>query len=203
MSEKEKKAETAAETAKDEKKGRAKPKNDRPEGEAPMEAKEGSFNAGLFEIDRFQALNSSVGHHHGEMLFRRAKEDRVLIWGSALIVAVTLAGGVVFYGNTTVAWFSRLVLKLALCLGIGLIAFYASGLLESNRKKMRENMALIVKINEALGLFKGGMYDRTDEPFYPESYRVAASECEDETNSKTLFLKGMAIFAVIVVLFLV
>jgi len=161
-----------------------------------------SSKADNLEIDRFKVLSDSLTSHHNEVIYRKGKEDRILFWASGLIMAVALVSFLVLYGHSGVSLFVRLVLKILLCLGIGLIALFAGSLLENNRKKIRDVIALLVKINEKFELFKEGAYDKSEEPFYPDSYRFAGSESEDEANNKSLFLKGMAIFAVILILFL-
>ena len=171
----------------------------RPEDDAPAPAKPVADLA----IDKFAALNSALTAHHEEVLQRKAREDRYLFWSTGLTAAflVFVAFGAL-YGGHSASWMVRILVRLLLAGGaIGNLVF-TTGVLESNRRKMRDLMGVVVKLNDRLGFFTPGMYDESEESFYPNTYKFAGSEAEDETNKKALFLKGMTAVAVLVILFL-
>lgn len=151
----------------------------------------------------FMALNSALVGHHQEVLQRRAREDRYLMWSTALTAAITLFAFLTLYGDASVSWFLRFLVKLALCGFVAANALFAVSILDDNRKKMRDLLGVIVKINERFGFFETGRYDSTEESFFPNAYKFAGSDSEDEANLKTMFLKGSAAAAAFLIFFLV
>lgn len=158
---------------------------------------------GAIVVDKFKALDSALLAHCNEANECRTREDRFFVWSTALNVAVILAAMLALYGNADVGWFGRLALKLLLCGGVAVNAVFTSGVLESNRKQLGDLLGIITKINERLGFFKPGTYDDSSESFYPNSYKFAGTDSEEEANLKTLFVKGLAGFAVFVILLVV
>lgn len=170
---------------------------------APPEAETPAPAADDLALDKFAALNSALTSHHEEFLQRKAREDRYLFWSTGLTAAflVFVAFGALYAGHSSF-WFGRLVMRLFLAGGaIGNLLFTTS-ILEGNRRKMRDLLGVIVKLNDRLGFFTPGVYDQSEEAFYPNTYKFAGSEAEDETGKKTLFLKGLTAFAVLAILFL-
>jgi hypothetical protein len=153
-------------------------------------------------LDRDDALLAALTAHHGEVLQRKAREDRFLFWSTGLTAALVVVALLVFRGAPEGSWLARLVLKLVLAAGAVANLLFTTTLMENNRKKTRDLMGVVVKLNERLGFFTPGIYDASEEPFYPNAYKFAGSEAEDETNVKALFLKGMAGFAVLVIVLL-
>jgi hypothetical protein len=153
-------------------------------------------------VDRDDALLAALTAHHGEVLQRKAREDRFLFWSTGLTAAFVVVALAVFYGDHSVSWLVRIGIKLLLAAGVVGNLLFTTSLMENNRKKVRDLMGVVVKLNERLGFFTPGVYDDSEEPFYPNAYKFAGSEAEDETNLKAMFLKGMAGFAVLVIVFL-
>jgi hypothetical protein len=100
-------------------------------------------------------------------------------------------------------WLAKFIFRLFFVgLAFGL-AFAVNSLVELNRKRLQDVLAMIVKIQEALGLFAEGAIPGSDAAFFPNTYKFVASLNDDETNYAQMILKVAAGAAMFTILLLV
>ncbi len=173
---------------------------------APKNGKAASASA-LFEPRTVEAapadvLKTAWKMHENEVLYRKGKEDKVLFFALGAMVAITFGAAFVLGQAATWAWISRLIFRLFFC-GVAFgFAFAGSSLIELNRKRMQDLLAMTVKIQETLGLFEEGAIPGSDGAYFPNSYKFVGSMSDDETNYAQLVLKVGAAGAIFVILLL-
>jgi hypothetical protein len=167
-------------------------------------ADNGAGNGGGFNIDKFKVLNTLLKNHEAEALYRKRKEDRLLATGLGLIVLIAIGAFLIramcagYSGN---GWFYSLIFRSFFAVMIGVTGFSAAAMIELNRTRLQDILALIVKIQEKFGLFKSGEYD--EDALLPSPYKFIGSINDDETNYALLMLKAGAFIAAVAVFLLV
>jgi hypothetical protein len=158
--------------------------------------------ADALNIDRFSALSTVLHNHEAEALYRKGKEDRVLVLSCGLLAALVLGIMIVLATDVTSGWFGRLILKLFFAGGAALVGLAGSSILELNRKRLQDVLAMIVKIHESFGLFSEGTYPTGNGAYFPNTYKFIGSINDDETNYAQLMIKIASAGAVIAILLL-
>jgi hypothetical protein len=154
------------------------------------------------ELNPLEVLKTAWKTHENEVLYRKAKEDKILFFSVGAMVAVVFGAAIVLGQAQAWWWISRLVFRLVFC-GVAFgFAFGSGSLIELNRKRMQDLLAMTVKIQETLGLYEEGAIPGNDGAYYPNSYKFVGSMNDDETNYAHLVLKVGAAGAIFVILLL-
>lgn len=156
-------------------------------------------------VDPAAVLQTAWSNHEREVLYRKAKEDKLLLCSVGMLVALVFGAAYVLGSARLLDWYwiSKFVFRLffvALAFGV---AFAGNALLELNRKRLQDVLAMIVKIQENLRLFEEGAVPGSDGAFFPNTYKFIGSMNDDETNYAEMILKVSGAAAVFVVLLLV
>lgn len=152
--------------------------------------------------DPGQTLHAAWQMHENEVLYRKAKEDRVLIFSVLTLVAVVFGTAFVLAAGKEWYWISRLIFRLFFCgVAVG-FAFAGSALIELNRKRMQDLLSMIVHIQETLGLYEDNTIPGSDGAFFPNTYKFIGSMNDDETNYAQMVLKVATAGAIFVILLL-
>ena len=158
-----------------------------------------------FTFDRFKVLKTLLKTHEAEVLYRKGKEDRMLVIGMALMAVLaftaflTRAIYVGFTGGGS--WFYCLLFRTFFAFLIGVVGFSAAAMIELNRTRLQDLLAVIVKLHEKFKLFEDGAYG--DGSFLPSPYKFIGSINDDETNYSLLILKVGAVIAAVAVFLLI
>ncbi|MCZ7584119.1 MAG: hypothetical protein M5R36_12700 [Deltaproteobacteria bacterium] len=104
--------------------------------------------------------------------------------------------------DTCHGWFCGLLFKLFFASMSGLAGFTAAAMVELNRTRLQDLLAMIVKIQESFDLFVEGAYSKDGGAYLPNTYKFVGSINDDETNYAVLVLKLGAVVAAIGVLLL-
>ena len=159
---------------------------------------------GGFEINRFKVLNTLLKNHEAEVLYRKHKEDKLLATGLALVALISVGAFLIralCAGYAGTGWFYSLIFRSFFAAMIAVTGFSAAAMIELNRTRLQDLLALIVKIQEKFGLYKGGEYEQ--DAFLPSPYKFIGSINDDETNYALLMLKAGAVIAAVAVFLLV
>ena len=159
-----------------------------------------------FVVDKFKVLNTLLKTHEQETLYRKTKEDRLFIVGLALITAVAV--GAFMIRATSIdgvagKWFYSLLFRTFFAVVTGAIGFTISAMVELNRTRLQDLLAIIVKIHESFHLFDDGAYAKDGGAYLPNTYKFIGSINDDETNYSVLVLKVGSVAAAIAVFLLV
>ncbi len=170
---------------------------------AVVKASDGGTGGG-FEVNKFKVLNTLLKNHEAEVLYRKQKEDKLLVAGLGLVVLMSVGAFLIralcagYAGN---GWFYSLIFRTFFAAMIGVTGFSAAAMIELNRTRLQDVLAMIVKIQEKFGLYKGGEYD--EDAFLPSPYKFIGSINDDESNYALLMLKVGAVVAAVAVFLLV
>ena len=154
-----------------------------------------------FEVDRFSALKSLLRNHEEEVLYRKAKEDRMMVVGCTLLAAMVFGAMLVLATDISGGWFGRLIFRLFFAAGAALAGLAAGSMIELNRKRLQDLLTTIVKIHERFGFFEEGLYAGSSA-FLPSTYKFIGSINDDETNYAQLIVKIATAGAVVAILIL-
>lgn len=154
------------------------------------------------QVDRFGALSAVLHNHEAEALYRKGKEDRVLVLSCALLAALIFGVMILLAIDTVSGWFGRFVLRLFFAGSAALVGVAAGSILELNRKRLQDLLSMIVKIHESFGFYKEGMYPTGNGAFFPNTYKFIGSINDDETNYAQLIVKIASVGAVVAILLL-
>lgn len=154
------------------------------------------------EVDRFTALATVLTNHEAEALYRKGKEDKILILSMAALAALIFGVMMVFAVDNTIGWFGSLVLRLFFAGAAALVGLSGSSLAELNRKRLQDILAMVVKIHESFGFFKEGEYPTGNGPYFPNTYKFIGSINDDETNYAQLIIKIASAGAVVAIMLL-
>ena len=154
------------------------------------------------ESNPLEVLKTAWKTHENEVLYRKAKEDKILFFSVGALVAVVFGATIVLGDAQAWVWISRLIFRLVFCGVSFAFAFAGGSLIELNRKRMQDLLAMTVKIQETLGLYEEGAIPGNDGAYYPNSYKFVGSMNDDETNYAQLMLKVGAAGAIFVILLL-
>lgn len=179
--------------------------NKAPTKKAASQAKGATKKAVVQEplkIDRFSALKTILKNHESEAMYRKSKEDRILVLSCLLLAAVVFGVMIVLSTNVSIGWFGRMIIRLFFAGTAALVGLSAGAILELNRKRLQDILAMIVKIQESFELFKEGAYPTGNGPYFPNTYKFIGSINDDETNYAQLIIKVAAAGAVVAVLLL-
>jgi len=159
----------------------------------------------IWEANPLKVLKAAWTTHESEVLYRKAKEDRLLIFSVALLIAVVFGAAYVLGTGRALAWhtLSKLIFRLFFVGAAFGVAFAFSSLIELNRKRLQDLLSMIVKIQESLGFFEEGAIPGSDGAFFPNTYKFIGSMNDDETNYAQMIVKVTAGAAMIVILLLV
>jgi hypothetical protein len=156
-------------------------------------------------VDTGAVLQTAWTNHEQEVLYRKGKEDRLLMFSVAILAILTLGAAYVLGSARLLDWWwlSKFVFRIVfVVLGLG-IAFAGNALIELNRKRLQDVLAMVVKIQENLGLFAEGAVPGSDGAFFPNTYKFIGSINDDETNYAQMLLKVAAAAAALTILLLV
>ncbi|MCC6157110.1 MAG: hypothetical protein IT350_03595 [Deltaproteobacteria bacterium] len=173
------------------------------------EAKPENGNGNGFEpydIDRFSVVKTLLKTHEDEVIYRKSKEDRLLITGISLVAGVAIGAFLIraLCGATcTGSWIYSLLFRLFFAGMVGLTGFTIAAMMELNRTRLQDLLAIVVKIHEQFRLFDDGVYDNSGSAFLPNTYKFVGSINDDETNYALLVLKVASVVTAVFVLFFV
>ncbi|MDP8224650.1 MAG: hypothetical protein P9L99_14915 [Candidatus Lernaella stagnicola] len=155
--------------------------------------------------DPTAVLQTAWTNHKQEVLYRKAKEDRLLVFTVSVLIALTAAVAYLLHGSRLLDWsgFYRFIMHLFFAGVVLGVAFAGNALMELNRKRLQDVLAMIVKIQESLGLFDEGAVPGSDGAFFPNTYKFVGSMNDDETNYAQMILKVSAAAAAFTILLLV
>lgn len=166
----------------------------------------GNGNGDDFGLDRFRVLRSLLASHEAEALYRKGKEDRLLLFGIGAVAAITVGAFLVRSICATACggnWFYSLVFRSFFALMVGMTGFTIAAMMELNRTRLQDVLAMIVKIHERFRLFEDGRYDDSGAAFLPNSYKFIGSTNDDETNYALLVVKVGAVISAVALFVLV
>jgi hypothetical protein len=155
-----------------------------------------------FKVDRFAALSATLSHHEAEALYRKGKEDKILVLACGLLTALTIGIMLVLTTDTVSGGFGKFILRVFFAATVGLVGLSASSMIELNRKRLQDLLAMIVKIQDTFGFFKEGAYPTENGSYFPNTYKYVGSINDDETNYAQMIVKIASVGAVIAVLIL-
>jgi hypothetical protein len=156
-----------------------------------------------FTVDLGAVLQTAWSNHEREALYRKAKEDRLLVYSLSLLAVLAFGAAIVLGMDRLLmfGWLGKLIFRV-ICAGFAAgVAFAATALIELNRKRLQDVLAMIVKIQDALRLFEEGAIPGSDGAFFPNTYKFVGSMNDDETNYAQMIVK-IAAGAVIVTIIL-
>lgn len=145
-----------------------------------------------------------VTHEH-EALYRKGKEDRLMVFAVGLLVAVVFGAAFVLGAGRALDWhwLSRLIFRLFF-VGVAFgVTFAANSLVELNRKRLQDVLAMIVKTQETMGLYADGVIPGADGAYIPNTYKFLGSINDDETSYAQMIMKVAAVAAAFTILLLV
>jgi hypothetical protein len=147
-------------------------------------------------------LHTAWRTHENEALYRKGKEDRILVAMIGLLAAITLGAAFALGAGRALEWhwIAKLIFRLFFVGAAFGVAFAGTALIELNRKRLQDVLAMIVKIQETLGLFADRGVPGCDSAFFPNTYKFVGSMNDDETNYAQMILKvaaGAAMFAIL------
>jgi len=155
-------------------------------------------------VNKFEVLNSLLKTHEAEVLYRKGKEDRLLITGLALVAAIAIGAFMIrATGVHSTGWFYSLIFRTLFAVLAGLAGFTAAAMVELNRTRLQDLLSMIVKIHESFGLFVDGAYSEDGGAYLPNTYKFVGSINDDETNYAVLVLKLGSVITAIGVFLLV
>lgn len=159
---------------------------------------------GALQIDPAALLLGAWANHEAEALYRKGKEDRILCLTLALLVALLFGSAWLLLSAKLAgwSWFARFVFRIVAALGVFAFAFAGNALIELNRKRLQDVLAMIVKIQDSLRLFEENAIPGADGSFYPNTYKFIGSSNDDETNYAQMILKIGGAAAIVVMLIL-
>lgn len=140
--------------------------------------------------------------HENEVLYRKGKEDRVLIFSTSILVALVLGAALVLGQAQGWYWLSRFIFRLFFCGAAFGVALAGNALVELNRRRMQDLLAMTIKIQESLGLYEEGSIPGADGAYFPNTYKFVGSMNDDETNYAQMILKVAGAAAIFVILLL-
>lgn len=161
------------------------------------------------DVDRFSALNTVLKNHEAEALYRKQKEDRILVFSCGLLASLVFLSLIVMPIDALVdltrlkeiQWFGRFLEKLFFGGAAILVGLAGSSMLELNRKRLQDVLSMIVKIHESFGFFKEGAYPTGNGAYFPNTYKFIGSINDDETNYSQLIIRIASAGALIAILF--
>jgi hypothetical protein len=150
--------------------------------------------AAAFSVDLGAVLQTAWSNHEREALYRKAKEDRLLTFSLGLLAAIVFGAAVVLGAGRALDWnwIAKLIFRGASAAFVVAVTFALSAMIELNRKRLQDVLAMIVKIQEALHLFDDGAFPGADGAFLPNTYKFVGSMNDDETNYAQMILKVAA-----------
>jgi hypothetical protein len=157
-------------------------------------------------INKFKVLTTLLKTHEQEALYRKSKEDRLFMLGLALVTAVAVGAFMVRAtcgGGLGCGWFYSLVYRTFFSVMTGMIGFTIAAMIELNRTRLQDLLAMIVKIQESFKLFDDGAYAKDGGAYLPNTYKFIGSINDDETNYFVLVLKVGSIVAAVALFILV
>jgi len=190
-------------TAEDKAEGIAKPRRNGAKAktvENKDDVKKLKNGADNFIADQFAVLKVLLMDHEGEALYRKGKEDKLLIAGIFLGLVVAIGGMIVLAMDVSMHWFWRFIFRLFFAGSAALVCFAASALIELNRKRLQDVLSTVVRIQEKFGLFDDGAFSGSDGSFLPNTYKFIGSQSDDETNYAQLILKVTAFAGAVAIL---
>ncbi|MBZ0272169.1 hypothetical protein K8I61_09035 [bacterium] len=157
-----------------------------------------------FSPDRSNTMLAILQTHANEILYRKTKEDRLFILGLSLVAAIAASAFLIrgLSGCGSGGWFFCLVYKGFFALVTLAVGFTSAAMVELNRTRLQDLLAMTVKIHDSLDLFEDGAYAKDGGAFLPNTYKFVGSINDDETNYVVLVLKLGAVAAAAAVLFL-
>ena len=151
-------------------------------------------------------LQTAWANHEREALYRKGKEDRLLLFTLAALLALVLGGAAILAAGRALDWhwFGKLVFPPDFR-RFGPLAWPwpVMPCSNSNRRRLQDVLAMIVKLQDSLHLFKEGAFPGSDGPFFPNTYKFIGSINDDETNYAQMILKVSTATAIFVLLLLV
>ncbi len=159
-----------------------------------------------YDLDRFSVVKTLLKTHEDEVIYRKSKEDRLLITGISLVAGVAIGAFLIraLCGTACSAgWFYSLLFRLFFAGMVGLTGFTIAAMMELNRTRLQDLLAIVVKIHEQFRLFDDGVYDNSGSAFLPNTYKFVGSINDDETNYALLVLKVASVVTAVFVLFFV
>lgn len=146
-------------------------------------------------VDKFMVLKTLLKNHEAEVLYRKAKEDRMLVMGLFLVALLTIGAFVTraAAGGAGCGWFYCLVYRSFFAGVIGVAGFSAAAMIELNRTRLQDLLAMIVKLHESFELFTEGAFGPGS--YLPNTYKFIGSINDDETNYSLLVLKVGSVVA--------
>jgi len=188
--------------AKESKKGKTEKAAAAPPAAPRMER---AAKAGSLAVDPAALLLGAWANHEAEALYRKGKEDRLLCLTLALLVALLFGSAWLLLSAKAAGWlwFARFVFRIVAVVVAFAIAFAGNALIELNRKRLQDVLAMIVKIQDSLRLFEDNAIPGADGSFYPNTYKFIGSANDDETNYAQMIVKiGGAMAVVVILLFI-
>lgn len=156
------------------------------------------------EVNQFKALTTVLKNHEAEALYRKGKEDRILVLSCALLASLVFGVMIVLspkvLGDSS--WFGRTFFRLFFAGGAALVGLAGGSILELNRKRLQDVLAMTVKIHESLGFFTEGMFPTANGAYFPNTYKFIGSINDDETNYAQMIVKVAAAASVFAILLL-
>lgn len=158
-----------------------------------------------YDIDRFSVVKTLLKTHDAEVIYRKTKEDRLLIAGISLVAGVAIGAFLIraLCGGCAGSWIYSLLFRLFFAGMVGLTGFTIAAMMELNRTRLQDLLAIVVKIHEQFRLFDDGVYDNSGSAFLPSTYKFVGSINDDETNYALLVLKVASVVTAVFVLFFV
>ena len=154
------------------------------------------------EVDHFNALTTVLHNHEAEALYRKGKEDKVLVWSLGILAVLVFGVMVVLTAGVATTWFGRWIIRLFFAGAAALAGVSAGSLIELNRKRLQDVLDMIVKILESFGFFMEGEYPTGNGAYFPNTYKFIGSINDDETNYAQLIIKIATVGAVVAILLL-
>lgn len=154
------------------------------------------------KIDRFETLKTILKNHEAESLYRKGKEDKILVLSCMLLAVLVFGIMIVLSIDVSIGWFGRMILRLFFAGTAALVGLAAGSILELNRKRLQDLLAMIIKIQESFELFKEGAYPTGNGPYFPNMYKFIGSINDDETNYAQMIIKMATAGAVVAILLL-
>ncbi|HPM76593.1 MAG TPA: hypothetical protein PK961_05835 [bacterium] len=157
---------------------------------------------GSIECAPADILKTAWKTHENEILYRKSKEDRVLVFSTSVLVALVLGAALVLGQALEWHWISRFIFRLFFCGAAFGAALAGNALVELNRRRMQDLLAMTIKIQESLGLYEEGRIPGADGAYFPNTYKFVGSMNDDETNYTQMILKVAGAAAIFVILLL-
>ncbi len=164
----------------------------------------GSGEDCTLRFKRYKVLNTLLMGHEAEVIYRKGKEDRLLVMGLGLVAAIAIGAFLIrATGAQGTGWFYSLIFRTLFAVLTGLAGFTAAAMMELNRTRLQDLLSMIVKIQESFGLFVDGAYSEDGGAYLPNTYKFVGSINDDETNYAVLVLKLGSVITAIGVFLLV